>query len=299
MVLHCTRNPGLSTIRTAQAISSDLQFLKVIPTQAISQSSERLDMTPPPDPGCAVNPDVSLKDTSEIDWSFDKEDETPLTVAGNSLGSTSGPAISESEPSQTFHPFFMGHAQAPAIFVAGSRRSGRAICPSNRVVDPDNAMNSAPGPSSTKSKVVPGPLAVTGKRKAPAQRSSRCVVQKTDHTSEDSDDNNSDVDTSDHIPSKSMHASGESTDIEAPSENAAVVSEQEYALLKAMADADHEVSTTSSSTSKICSLNLEAIHRKSKSDATADVRTIFRRDKDYKNPDTAKVQDGNWCKLCL
>ena len=60
------------------------------------------------------------------------------------------------------------------------------------------------------------------------------------HTSEDSNDDNSDGE--DHTPSQPTH--GELTDIEA-SEDA--VSEQEYALLKAMADADHKVSATSTS----------------------------------------------------
>ena len=188
---------------------------------------------PPPDLGCAVHPNGSLKDASEIEWHFDKDDETPLTAA-EKLPS-SGPTLSSS--SWTPHPFFSGHAQVPAIFVAGSRCSGHAICPSNCIVDPDNAMNSAPGRSSTRNKVV------AGKWKAPTQISSHCIVQKTDHmvhTSEDSNDNNSDGE--DHMPSQPMH--GESTDIEA-SEDA--VSEQEYTLLKAMADADHKVSATSTS----------------------------------------------------
>ena len=124
---------------------------------------------PSPDLGCAVNLDGSLKDASEIEWHFDKDsdDETPLavTVAENSLSSASGPAVSgESETSHTLHPFFLGHAHAPAIFAAGSRRSGRAVRPSNHVVDPDNAMNSAAGPS--KSKVT---NLTIGKRKAPTQ----------------------------------------------------------------------------------------------------------------------------------
>ena len=85
------------------------------------------------------------------------------------------------------------------------------------------------------------------------------------HTSEDSNDDNSDGE--DHTPSQPMH--GESTDIEA-SEDAA--SEQEYALLKAMADADHNFNVKDY---PLYSPNLEAIHTKPKSDATADVRTIF------------------------
>jgi len=72
-------------------------------------------MTPlqPPDLGCAVHTDGSLKDASEIEWHFDKDDETPLTAAEKSP--RSGPAASAS--SQTLHPFLLGHAQAPAIFL--------------------------------------------------------------------------------------------------------------------------------------------------------------------------------------
>ncbi|KAF8219933.1 hypothetical protein L208DRAFT_1336739 [Tricholoma matsutake] len=96
---------------------------------------------PPPDLGCAIHPNDSLKDASKIEWHFDKDDETPLTAA--EMLPSSCPTLSSS--SQTPHSFFLGHAQAPAIFVAGSHCSGCAICPSNRIIDPDNMMNSAPG----------------------------------------------------------------------------------------------------------------------------------------------------------
>jgi hypothetical protein len=61
---------------------------------------------PPPDLGCAVHPDGSLKDASEIEWHFDKDDETPLTAAQKSP--RSGPASSMS--SQSLHPFLLGCA---------------------------------------------------------------------------------------------------------------------------------------------------------------------------------------------
>ncbi|KAH9177155.1 hypothetical protein EDB89DRAFT_1902405 [Lactarius sanguifluus] len=32
---------------------------------------------------------------------------------------------------------------------------------------------------------------------------------------------------------------------------------------------------------------------------SADVRLIFRREKERKHPDTGKIQDGHWCKVCL
>ncbi|KAG6822393.1 hypothetical protein H0H92_014074 [Tricholoma furcatifolium] len=57
---------------------------------------------------------------------------------------------------------------------------------------------------------------------------------------------------------------------------------EDYEDLKRMADNDHQ-----------------AMHFKSKSDATADLRTIFSQDKEYKNPTTGKIQNGYWCKICL
>ena len=103
----------------------------------------------PPDLGCAVHPDGSLKDTSEIEWHFDKDNETPLTIAEKLPKSC--PAASTS--SQPLHSFLLGRAQSPAVVVTGSRRSGHATHPSNHVVDSDNSMNSAPVPSSMRSKV--------------------------------------------------------------------------------------------------------------------------------------------------
>jgi hypothetical protein len=47
---------------------------------------------PPPDLGCVIHPDSSLKDASEIKWHFDKDDETLLTAAEKSP--SSGPTIS-------------------------------------------------------------------------------------------------------------------------------------------------------------------------------------------------------------
>lgn len=44
---------------------------------------------------------------------------------------------------------------------------------------------------------------------------------------------------------------------------------------------------------------LQAIRGRNVQDSTADLRTIFKGEKKYNNPDNGKIQDGHWCKVCL
>jgi hypothetical protein len=206
----------------------------------------------PPDLGCAVRPDGSLKEASEIDWTFDPDQETPPTA----------PALLTSEKTKV-HPFFSGEAPP-----AASRRSGRATRPSNRIVDPNNVMGHA--------------SAAQPKQKAPNDSSACRVIQKrcapVDEGELDSLESKSNSDSNHPALMQPTHEG--STDIEELEDTEA--KQQQFASLKAMANADHE-----------------AIHTKSKEDATADVCTIFRWDREHKNPDTGLVQGRHWCKLCL
>jgi hypothetical protein len=102
-------------------------------------------MSPPPELGCAVHPDGSLKDASEIDWHFNKDDNTPFTATEK---------LHKSGPSQTLHLGFLGQASL-ALLVAGSCQSGYTIHPSNCIVDPDNVMNSVLGTSSNQKQKAP------------------------------------------------------------------------------------------------------------------------------------------------
>jgi hypothetical protein len=254
-----------------------LKFFDTSTIRSARSHTYRYDMASLPDLGCAVRADGSLKDASEIVWHQDKDDDAPLP--GSCLAASGA-------SSQVLHPFFSGIASPVA------RRSGRTSRPSNRVVDPDNAMNSAPRTSSMRKHV-------TGKRKAPINGSvHRRVIQKTVCVSGDSGNDNSDADLEDPMTSRAKR--GKSTDAE-ESEEDAVGARKEYESLMAMADADHKVSLVF--TSRIVHLthlsNFKVIHTKSKLDATADIRTMFRREKERKNPDTGKLQDGHWCKLCL
>src|SRR5271168_1381710 len=74
---------------------------------------------------CALGLDGALLDAEHIAWYNDPDDTVPLPAPAK-------------PPGQALHVFFSG-AAAPAVLVAGSRRSARVSHPSKRLVDPDNA----------------------------------------------------------------------------------------------------------------------------------------------------------------
>jgi hypothetical protein len=78
-------------------------------------------MADPSDSDYAIHLDGTLKDASEIEWHYDKDDDLPLAPVG-------------------LHPFF---ASWPAlvVMVAGSHHSACTLRPSACIVDPDNTMN--------------------------------------------------------------------------------------------------------------------------------------------------------------
>jgi hypothetical protein len=43
----------------------------------------------------------------------------------------------------------------------------------------------------------------------------------------------------------------------------------------------------------------QALSSRPKSDRTADVRTVFKRDMKHVNSDSGALQDGHWCMICL
>ena len=80
------------------------------------------------DPGCAVDTDGNLKDASEIEWHYDKDDVDPM------------PGPSSSSNPTTVSSFF-SKKPAPTTIIAGSCWSTHTARPSARVLDPENAMN--------------------------------------------------------------------------------------------------------------------------------------------------------------
>ena len=118
------------------------------------------------DLGCAVHHDGTLKDASEIEWHFDKDDDFPMVAQSPSAshGSIDAPATL----SKGIHPFFAQKAAA-AVVVTGSCRSGRSSCPSTCLVDLDNAMNQ--NPTGQKHKALPA---------APSCQVVHCVIESED-----------------------------------------------------------------------------------------------------------------------
>jgi hypothetical protein len=85
-------------------------------------------------PDCAVGSDGKLLDASQITWYNDPDDDEPM--APTTAATTT--AVQRNLSATTLDSFL---SKAPAAEnMAESRRSTRAIRPSMKVVDPDNAM---------------------------------------------------------------------------------------------------------------------------------------------------------------
>jgi hypothetical protein len=98
--------------------------------------------------GCAVHPDSTLKDASEIEWHNNKGHDSLIA-----------PAMP--------HPFFTH----PALTLAASHHSACTIRPSTHVLDPDNVMNNG-------SLSMSGSAATTVKRKVVPQSVPLCRVSQ-------------------------------------------------------------------------------------------------------------------------
>ena len=175
------------------------------------------------DLGCAVRPDGTLKDASEIDWHHDKDDEIPMAAVSSS---TSFNTVQVAAPSSKgIHPFF-ARKTAAAVVVASSRRSGRTMRPSTCLTDPDNAMNSPCSSSNSVSTRTQNSM--TQKRKAASPASSRCVIRRVVNSEDEGE---------------APITDGEGGDTEAV-ESDAEATTVEFEALQAMADVDHAVSVS-------------------------------------------------------
>jgi hypothetical protein len=90
--------------------------------------------------GCAVHPDGTLKDVSEIDWDYNPDGEMPASASANS----NVVALPDSPPK--IHSFFARQAP-PATKLAGACHFIHTTHLSTCVINPNNLMNTI-GPSS-------------------------------------------------------------------------------------------------------------------------------------------------------
>jgi len=173
---------------------------------------------------CAVGPDGKLLNAKDIEWYEDIDSSELIKQAATPSSTTTASS------SATIHPIFRG-GLAPAVVVAGARRSGRAIRPSNRITDPDNAETLSSN--------------ITHKRKASGgTAASRRVNRKVTINSDDegsTDGNENDDYEPDFAEHPATTSDGEGGDTE-PEEDFDLA----YASTKAMGDADREVSLCSS-----------------------------------------------------
>ena len=170
-------------------------------------------------PACHAN--GSLKDTSEMEWSYDKDETLPFPDPEST--------VNKQVTAPTVHPFFTG-AAAPVQIVGGARHSMHTHHPSQCVLKAMPNSEDQAGPSSGNA---------CGKRKAgvapSGHRISRKVVTDTDDKA--SNGEASDGEASDCAASNS-DASITTEDINV--DNAGVDSAT-YQHLQEMADVDHKV----------------------------------------------------------
>jgi hypothetical protein len=173
--------------------------------------------------GHAVHADGGLKDASEMEWTYDKDETVPFPSDFLTIPATDDSAVSSPLPSVRIHPFFT-HAEPPAAVIAGSHRSTRTSRPSQRVREANNVQSLATGSTSAKLSTGTKRKAIVNLSPAPARRVVNKVVVVSDDGNETKPDGN------DTEPA-------EDEDV-----NDADISSQS---LQAMADADHEVRSLS------------------------------------------------------
>jgi hypothetical protein len=157
--------------------------------------------------GDAVRPDGTLKDASEIVWSYDADDTIPFP-----------PSASEADS--------LSRRCAPAMTVAGARRSTRTHRPSQRVLDAAASSSSA-GSASHSSAKRKASSVVTGRR-----ITCKVIIDVDDVVEDHSNDGD--------------YLAGHSDDgaIMEPAEDDGATTEpaeDDYEIIKAMADVDNRV----------------------------------------------------------
>jgi hypothetical protein len=155
------------------------------------------------DPGHAVRSDGTLKDASEIAWTYDADEDIPFPS-----GSTSG---QEPRPSGR---------SAPAVVVAGTHRTTHVHCPLKRALEATEASTSADPGIKHKASTDPNPNRCV----------SRKIVINMDNNNNNNNNNDDDVD-----------GDNAATDFNVSDFNGTEPAD-DYEIFEAMADADNQVS---------------------------------------------------------
>ncbi|KAH9162941.1 hypothetical protein EDB89DRAFT_1912989 [Lactarius sanguifluus] len=205
-----------------------------------------------PNLGDALRPDGTLKEASEIIWSYDADKSIPFP-SDNVSGQVSG-------------------SRVPAMMVAGVRRTGHVPRPSQ------HAREAAEATSSSSTSTHPGT-----KRKVAIDPKPDChvtckVAIDVDDDTADPNDDGATTEPDDGATTEPDDGAATEPDDGATTEPAT----DDYESIEAVANADDQA--------------IPFIPREKR---LADVRLIFHREKECKHPDTGKIQDGHWCKVCL
>lgn len=135
--------------------------------------------------GHAVRADGGLKDASEMEWTYDKEESIPFPFNSLTIPAIDDPAAFPPSKSVRIHSFFM-HRKPPATLITGARCSTHTSRPSQHIRDAKEVAALATG--STTAKPSTG-----SKRKATVNLSpgpTRRVVNKAVVDSDDNDNGN-------------------------------------------------------------------------------------------------------------
>ena len=178
--------------------------------------------------GCAVGPDGKLLDAKYITFYKDADSSEPIGVATPST-TTAGP-----DPT------------------AGARRSGRAIHPSNKIIDPDNTEASSlrairlSNNITNRENAEASSLATTHKRKASRTMAAARRINRKVAVDEEGSEGSTDVSEISDFEPDVVELPATSSDIEAGDTEPDEDTDIAYASTKAMGDADREVSLFSS-----------------------------------------------------
>jgi len=189
-------------------------------------------MAPGPERGCAQDADGNLLSPSKIQFFHDPDDEIPISGPG-SIGypAPSRPvakpvASSSTKPTTLTRYFASANLLQPEA--GGARRSGRAIRPSTRITDPDNAESHA-------FRTIAGvkrKASTAGDGQQPRRLRKPIEISDNDESSGD----NSQDEGTDNNAEATEKASSDDEDI------VELELDASYASTKALGDADREVS---------------------------------------------------------